>query len=230
MAAVNPGGLRREVGAGLLIVAGVVLASVVGGAVWGYLAPVEQLFVTEAGRGVVLTGESAHQFDALAIFVCIGAVVGLLCAAGAWRLRSARGPILAIGLLAGSFIGAFAMRVLGEAVAEWHHARPEDPPVGQIIAIAPELGSWLALIVQPLIASLVLMFTVALNPSEDLGTGVDGAFGATRSTRSTRSTQPYPSNTKADAASPYSPYSPAANGAHGGYDPAGPVPQSRPAR
>ncbi|MET8652468.1 DUF2567 domain-containing protein [Nocardia aurea] len=223
MAAVGSGGLRREVVAGLLTVAGVVLASAIGGAIWGYLAPVEQLLVTEAGRGLVLTGESVHQFDALAIFVCVGAVVGVLSAAGVWRLRSVRGPVLQLGLLAGSLLGAFAMRTIGEAVAEWHHARPDDPPVGQIIDIAPELGSALAMIAQPLLASLVLMFLAALSPSEDLGTGFGGPFGATRPV------QRFVPDLEPGAS--YTPYGP--NGGHGGYDPAagaGPVRESRPAR
>nr|WP_232542199.1 DUF2567 domain-containing protein [Nocardia bovistercoris] len=161
-----------------MVVAGVVCTGVIGGVLWGVIAPAEQLLVTQPGRGSALTGESVHQFDALAIFACLGAAIGVVSAAGAWRLRTARGPLLQVGLLVGSLLGAFAMRLFGEAVAEWQHPRPDDPPVGQIITIAPVLGSALALIVQPLIASIVVLFLAALSPREDLGTGYTGAFGA----------------------------------------------------
>ncbi|WP_082392733.1 DUF2567 domain-containing protein [Nocardia arizonensis] len=173
-------GLRREVGAGLTTVAAVAVAGIVGGVIWGLLAPAEQLLVTQPGRGAALTGESVHQFDSVAIFVCIGAALGVLSAASAWRLRGVRGPILQLGVLLGAALSACVMRLVGEAVAEWHHPRPDDPPVGQIISIAPVVGTALALIVQPLIASLVMLFLAALSPREDLGTGFGGAFGGSR--------------------------------------------------
>ncbi len=164
----------------MIIVVAVLLLSVVGAVVWGWLAPTEQLLVTQPGRGATLTGESVHQFDALAIFVCIGAVTGLLSAVGAWRWRAVRGPIMQLALVVGSVVGAFAMSRLGEQVAQWHHPRPHDPPVGQIVDLPAEVGSWLALIVQPLIAALILLFLAALSSSEDLGTGFAGPFGASR--------------------------------------------------
>ncbi|WP_245547959.1 DUF2567 domain-containing protein [Nocardia pneumoniae] len=171
MSALSPGGLRSEVRAAAAVAVAVVAASAIGGIGWGLLAPTERLLVVEPGRGVALTGESAHQFDALAMFVLAGAVLGLLSAIAAWRWRSARGPLLQIGLLIGSGVGAAVMARVGEQVAEWLHPRPHDPPVGQIIALPIEVGSALALIVQPLIASFVLLFLAALNTSEDLGTG-----------------------------------------------------------
>ncbi|MGQ4599877.1 DUF2567 domain-containing protein [Nocardia sp. R6R-6] len=166
-----PGGMRREVRAAALVAVAVVAASALGGAGWGLLAPTERLLVVEAGRGVGLTGESTHQFDALALFVLGGAVLGLLSATAAWRWCSVRGPLLQIGLLIGSGAGAVVMARVGELVAESRHPIPHDPPVGQIIALPVEVGTALALIVQPLIASLVLLFLAALNTSDDLGTG-----------------------------------------------------------
>jgi hypothetical protein len=210
-----PAGVRRELRAALLIVAAVLAFSVLGGVVWGLLAPTEQLLVTQPGRGATLTGESLHQFDAVAIFVCIGAVVGLLSAAGVWRWRGVRGPILQIGLLIGSVVGAYAMSWVGELVAEWNHPRPDNPPVGQIVALPPELGSWLALIVQPLLASLVVLFLAALSPSEDLGTGFSGPIGEMRPVERLTAASTYGTN-------PY-----------GGYEPVGEIgalPQSDPAR
>ncbi|WP_174184654.1 DUF2567 domain-containing protein [Nocardia barduliensis] len=162
---------RDEVRAVALAAVAVVVVSAIAGAGWGLLSPTERLLVVEPGRGVALTGESAHQFDALALFVLVGAVLGLLSALAVWRWRSARGPLLQLGLLFGSVVGAVVMAGAGEQVAAWLHPRPHDPPVGQIVALPIELGSSLALIVQPLFASFVMLFLAALSTSEDLGSG-----------------------------------------------------------
>jgi hypothetical protein len=154
-----------------LVAVSVVIVSAIAGAGWGVLTPTERLLVVEQGRGVALTGESAHQFDALAMFLLAGAVLGLLSALAAWRWRSARGPLLQLGLLIGSAVGAVVMAGVGEQVAAWLHPRPNDPPIGQIVALPIELGSALALIVQPLIASFAMLFLAALSVSEDLGSG-----------------------------------------------------------
>jgi hypothetical protein len=224
----RPRGIRRELRAAVVIVIAVLLLSVLSGVVWGWLAPTEQLLVTQPGRGATLTGESVHQFDAMAIFVCIGAVTGLLSAVGAWRWRAMRGPILQAGLLIGSVVGAIAMSRLGEQVAKWHHPRPHDPPVGQIVVLPTAVGSWLALIVQPLVAALVVLLLAALYPSDDLGTGFGGPYGESRPVDDRSFT----------AASVYTPYGAdgrAADGAvaYGGYEPtgdagSGSVPGSRP--
>ncbi|MFE3444878.1 DUF2567 domain-containing protein [Nocardia sp. NPDC059180] len=178
---VDPGAaVRREVGAAGVIAAAVIVANLIGAVVWGLLAPTEQLLVVQPGRGAALTGESAHQFDAVAMFVCAGAVIGVLSAVGAWRWRRMRGPIPYAGLLFGSIAGGWLMALLGEYIADWNNPRPADPPVGQIVALPTEVGTWLAMVPQPLIASLVVLFLAALSTSEDLGTGYAGAIGASR--------------------------------------------------
>ncbi len=179
-------GVRHELRAAAIIAVGVVLLSVLGGVVWAFIAPTEQYLVVKARAGAVpakgakLTGESVHQFDALAIFVCIGAVLGVLTAIGVWRWRRARGPLLQLGLLIGSGAGAYVMAKVGAQIMKWQHPMPYDPSVGQIVRLPVEVGSWLALIVQPLLASLIILFLAALSPTEDLGTGFSGPFGDAR--------------------------------------------------
>ncbi|MEV6139731.1 DUF2567 domain-containing protein [Nocardia sp. NPDC051990] len=179
-------GVRRELRAAALIAVGVVLLSVLGGVLWAFAAPSEQYLVVKAragavpAKGAALTGESVHQFDALAIFVCIGAVLGVLTAIGVWRWRRPRGPLLQLGLLIGSGAGAYVMAKVGEQIMQWQHPMPYDPSVGQIVRLPVEVGSWLALIVQPLFASLIVLFLAALSPTEDLGTGFSGPFGDAR--------------------------------------------------
>ncbi|MBF6330091.1 DUF2567 domain-containing protein [Nocardia transvalensis] len=193
---------RREVRVALWVVVAVLLVSAFGGGVWGLLAPTEKVVVLEPGRGAALTGESAHRFDALAIFVCIGIVVGLTTAAAVWRLRSVRGPVLQGGLLFGSLAGAWLMSWFGQQVARWLHPRPVRPAVHTIVEIAPTVAGWTALLVQPLVASLVVLVLAALSTSEDLGTGL-GEPGPDRI-----GARPYASDVT------YGPYgTPASNGA-----------------
>ncbi|WP_024803832.1 DUF2567 domain-containing protein [Nocardia sp. BMG51109] len=174
--AVPSGAARRELRAVLWVVVAVLLAGAVAGVVWGLLAPVEKVVVVEPGRGSVLPGESAHRFDAVAIFVCLGAVVGLLTAAAAWRVRRVRGPMLLGGLLFGSLAGAWLMSFVGDRVADLLHPHAPDPPLRTIVELAPsvapsEFTGWTQLLVQPLVATLVVLVLAALSTSEDLGAG-----------------------------------------------------------
>ncbi|MBC7302141.1 MAG: DUF2567 domain-containing protein [Nocardia sp.] len=176
----RPEVLRREI-IGVGIVAAVVLvASAVAGVVWGVLAPTERLRVTQPGRAAVLTGESMHLFDAVGMFLCIGAAVAVISAVGAWRVRIARGPALVLGVLLASGLGAALMMWIGEWVAGVRHPRPDDPVVGQIVALPAEIGTDLALLVQPLLAALVLLFLAALHPAADLNSGAAGLLGDLR--------------------------------------------------
>ncbi|WP_040795518.1 DUF2567 domain-containing protein [Nocardia higoensis] len=175
---VRSAGVRREAAAGLLVAAAVVAVSLALGALWGLVSPTEQLVVTQPGRGSALIGESLHQFDAVAMFVCFGAVTGLLAAVAVWRLlRPVRGPLLQLGLLSGSLVGAYAMAWSGETVGDLLHPRADDPAIGTVVTLSTGLGTDLALLVQPLIASLVVLLLVALSTSDDLGTGYLGPFG-----------------------------------------------------
>ncbi|WP_084487569.1 DUF2567 domain-containing protein [Nocardia sienata] len=180
MAGRNRAGTRREVRAALVLMLAVVLASALVGALWGLLAPTERVLVVEPGRGAALVGESLHRFDATALFTGAGAVTGFLSAVVAWRWRRMRGPLQSAGLLLGSVAGAWIMAWFGNAVVAWDNPRPHDPPVGQIVALPVELGTQLALVVQPLLAGLVILLLAGLSPAEDLGTGFASAFGDSR--------------------------------------------------
>lgn len=176
----RPEVVRRElIGVGV-VAAIVVAASAVAGVAWGVLAPTERLRVTQPGRAAALTGESMHLFDAVGMFLCFGAVVAVLSVAAAWRVRRVRGPALVAGMLAASGLGAALMMWIGEAVAAGRHPRPVDPPVGAIITLPAELGTHLALLVQPFLAALILLFLAALHPRTDLGSGAAGLLGDLR--------------------------------------------------
>ncbi|MGW6332303.1 DUF2567 domain-containing protein [Nocardia rhamnosiphila] len=180
MAEWNRAGTRREMRAALLLLLAVIAVSVLVGGLWGLLAPTERVLVVEPGRGAALVGESLHRFDATALFVGAGAVTGFLSAVAAWRWRRMRGPLQCAGLLLGSVAGAWVMAWFGNMVVTWDNSRPEEPPVGQIVALPVELGTQLALVVQPLLAGLVILLLAGLSPAEDLGTGFASAFGDSR--------------------------------------------------
>lgn len=176
----NPSATVREVRAAAVLLAAVVLLSIVVGAIWGMLAPTRSYLVIEPDRPVPFTGENLHHFDALALFVCAGAATGLLSAVGAWRMRRMRGPIQVVGLVLGSGIGAVVMTWFGEIVAERRNPFPDELRVGEIVTEAPTVETWVALIVQPLTAALVMVFLAALSAGADLGTGFVSAFDDSR--------------------------------------------------
>ncbi|MFB7724187.1 DUF2567 domain-containing protein [Nocardia sp. NPDC056100] len=169
--------LMREARAAAVVFAAIAAVSALGGVLWGFLAPAEQLLVVDPDRGAALTGESTHRFDAVAIFVLFGVVVAVLSTAAAWRWRRARGPVMLLGLLAGSALGSSLMRWVGEAVAEQRHTRPAHPAVHSIVEFAPTVEGWPALLMQPLIAVLVVLILTALSTSDDLGSGQFLPFG-----------------------------------------------------
>ncbi|MGW4245816.1 DUF2567 domain-containing protein [Nocardia sp. NPDC004722] len=181
----EPGGLRvdivrREVRAAAVVLLALAAVSAAAGVVWAFLAPAEQLLVVEPDRGTALTGESMHRFDALAIFVLIGIVVGVLGTAAVWRWRKVRGPILVCGILFGSLLGSFLAKIVGEAIAEQLHTRPKHPAVHSIVEFAPSVEGWAVLVAQPLAAAVVVLLLTALSTSDDLGTGEYLPFGGRR--------------------------------------------------
>ncbi|MFC8385389.1 DUF2567 domain-containing protein [Nocardia sp. NPDC057272] len=176
----RPEVLRREIVGVGIVMAVVLVASAAAGVVWGLLAPTERLRVTQPGRAAVLTGESLHLFDAVGMFLCFGAVVAVLSAVGAWRVRTTRGPALVLGMLLASGLGAALMMWIGEWVAGVRHPRPDDPAIGQIVALPAEVGTDLALLIQPFLAALVLLFLAALHPAVDLHSGAAGLLGDLR--------------------------------------------------
>ncbi|MFE3289385.1 DUF2567 domain-containing protein [Rhodococcus sp. NPDC059234] len=148
-----------------------VLASAIGGIGWGMLVPAQHFLVLSGGRAASLTSESNHQFDAVALFLCLGLILGVLSAVAAWLWRSVRGAVVLAGLLIGSAVGAAAAAVVGLGVARLRFPEITDVAVGQIVPATPNIGTPMALIVQPFAAAVVYLLMVSLNPRDDLGTG-----------------------------------------------------------
>lgn len=170
--AVVVGDPRAETRGALWALLGTVALGVVAGVVWGLLAPSELDLVVSPGRHVALTDESNHQFDALAIFLCLGAIVGAVGVLAAWQWRRLRGPILFAGTLVGTLVGSAAMWLVGEEVARLRYPVQDNPPLHHVVEVAPVVGNVAGLLAAPFIAAVVLAVLVILSPSDDLGTGL----------------------------------------------------------
>lgn len=182
---------RPEVRAAARIVVALVAVSALGGAVWGLLAPAEHFLVTTNGAAS-LTSESLHRFDAVALLLCIGLIVGVLSAVAVWLWRTVRGPIVLAGLLIGSAVGAATMALVGLAVTNLRYPPLDNVEVGQIVSATPALGTPMALVLQPFAAAMVYLILVSLSPRDDLGVAGSAAADAesTPADASARPTHP----------------------------------------
>lgn len=151
------------------ILGGTLTASAVGGIAWGILAPTEHLLVVSADRGVALTSESRHQFDAVGLLACASLIVGILVGSAAWSDRRSRGPLMVGALLIATVTGSGVMAIAGLGVASLRFPAADTSTVGEIVAIAPGIGTPLVLVFQPLAACMVMLALAALNPYDDLG-------------------------------------------------------------
>ncbi|WP_231569473.1 DUF2567 domain-containing protein [Prescottella defluvii] len=159
----------RRPRAALRIVGWLAVLGAAAGAVWAFLAPPVRMLVVAEDRGVVLTTESLHSFDAIAIFAGIGLVLGVLSAVAVWGMRRSRGPAALAALVVGSGVGAGVAALVGMGVARLRFPDVESPAVGDIVAAAPGLVTPTVLILQPLAAALIYLLLVSLSPDDDLG-------------------------------------------------------------
>ncbi|ROZ48607.1 DUF2567 domain-containing protein [Rhodococcus sp. WS3] len=160
---------RTRLRTALLIGCSTAAVSALVGVLWAFLAPAEHLLVVAEGRGIALTGESLHQFDAVAIFFLLALILGVLTGVAAWLARLSRGPYALGGLIIGSVLGTALMAAVGAGIAKLRFPSVDNPAVGEIIARAPGIGTMLVLIVQPLAACITTLVLVALSPYDDLG-------------------------------------------------------------
>lgn len=188
---VNP-----RVRAAALIGIGSALAGAVLGVVWGLLAPPEHVLIGHDGA-ISLMNESTHRFDAIGMFAFMSLALGVLCGAVAWLWRSARGPLLVVGLVLGCLLGAWLAEEVGVSIATHRFPVGDEFDLGQVVAIPPSLrmseiraigpdwldplltwcGGWIALIGQALGAAVVVLLAAVLAPWDDLRGGSVGAAG-----------------------------------------------------
>ncbi|WP_081264006.1 DUF2567 domain-containing protein, partial [Prescottella equi] len=137
------------------------LLGVPAGLIWALLAPAVHMLVVAEDRGVVLTTENLHRFDALAIFVGTTIVVGVLSAVVVWGMRRSRGPGAMAALVCGSVAGSGVAALVGVGGARLRYPEVTAPAVGSGVPAAPRAAPPLGLLVPPRAAA----------PGELLGRG-----------------------------------------------------------
>lgn len=139
------------------------------GWLWSRLAPEQRVrVVTATGDTAPLTSESWHRFDGLAIFLLLGLVTGLVVGVVVWLLRARRGPVMLIGAVLGSLVGAWLALRLGQSFAQSGFV-PAEPALGVVVARPPVLESAWALLAQPFTTAFAYGTLAAWNARDDLG-------------------------------------------------------------
>jgi hypothetical protein len=146
------------------------------GLLWSWLAPPEIVTVLidpSAGRvGVLpLTGQSAHRFDGMAIFLLLGTATGVLTGAALWLLRQRRGPVVLVAAVLGSLAAAWLAMRVGLWLVQWRYPGPAGAQHGDVVARPPVLESAWVLVAQPLGVALAYSLAAAWNGTDDLGRG-----------------------------------------------------------
>jgi hypothetical protein len=142
---------------------GSAVLGLLGGLIWGELAPRAALQEIGAGTAEVINAETRAFFGADVWFCGIAAVAGLLTGVLGYRFAVARREggaraAVAAALIAGAVAGEFVMLWLGEQIglsAYNHHLA--SSPNGTVFAASLALGSKSALAFWPLFTAIVLL-------------------------------------------------------------------------
>lgn len=177
--------LRGDVPAALRFVAILTVVGLPLGALWGLLAPdVHVVALPGSGTGSP-AGEPDHAFDAVAIFVLMVAAFGVIAGAVAWRRRHRRGPVMLVGLVTGSLVGAWLagrvgalfawsaspVPVLVDPAAIGTSGAPGAPVPAVLTSVAASPGPWWIAIVAGLGAALTYVLAAIVDGHEDMGRG-----------------------------------------------------------
>ncbi|TWG08753.1 DUF2567 domain-containing protein [Saccharopolyspora dendranthemae] len=139
------------------------------GWLWSRLAPPQQSVLGRGGSVTPLLVESYHEFDGIAIFTLLAFAAGLLTAAVLWRMRGRRGPVLLIGGVLGALVASWLGRQVGGSLAAGLYPAPQNPKLGDMITIAPEITTVSVLAAMPLALALGYGIATSWNGFDDLG-------------------------------------------------------------
>jgi hypothetical protein len=161
-------GLKRTTArstAGWIVAAlvGSALLGLLGGLIWGELAPRAMLQEIGAGTAEVINAETRAFFGADVWFCGIAAVAGLLTGVLGYRFAvapregGARAAVVA-ALIAGAVAGEFVMLWLGEQIGlSGYNHHLASSPNGTLFDASLALGSKSALAFWPLLTAIVLL-------------------------------------------------------------------------
>jgi hypothetical protein len=184
----TPGRLRRaeildDLRASWRLLLIVVVAGVPLGALWTLVTPVEHTVVLARGASGSPTGEDAHAFDAIAVFVLLVTMFGIVVGAIAWRRRRRRGPVWLATASVGSLVAAWVAGRLGTWLAPTSAPIPVavdraaasggtvvGPPLpAALTAVPPSTGPWWIALVAGLAAAMTYVIAALAEGHEDMG-------------------------------------------------------------
>lgn len=159
--------IRADLRPGLVVLGAVAVLGLPVGWLWSVLAPSEVVRRGPGGVTTSLLSQSEHRFDALALFVLLGLAAGVLTGAAVWLLRTRRGPVILVAATAGALAAACLARYTGELLTTGHEFGTGAS--GELTALAASVGSWWAVVAQPLGVALAYSSAVAWHGHDELG-------------------------------------------------------------
>ncbi|SIS20277.1 DUF2567 domain-containing protein [Williamsia sterculiae] len=162
-----------------------VIVGAVAGVLWGVLAPGVRGVVAEIGAAVSLPTAVDIRFDAVAVFVCVMVVAGVIVGLLGWSVRSLRGVAGVLTTVVSAVVTSAVAMWIGGLVA---HARYPGPgphrEVGQFYTSSPALwmppahlgpipAPWALVVIAPLAAVIAYLVATLSSPYPDLGRGDD---------------------------------------------------------
>ena len=148
----------------MIVLGALLVLGVLQGLLWAAVAPGVPHKVLADGRFGPLPTTSTYYFVAAAIFALSGMVIGIVAAAAAWQVRSARGWQMLVPVVGGSLVGATVGWLVGELLAGGVDPATIGPPATDSIVTAPATtGTALVVLAQPALAATVYTFLAAWN-------------------------------------------------------------------
>ena len=145
------------------VLAGSVVIGLLGGLIWGELAPRAALQEIGTGTAEVVNAETRAFFGADVWFCAIAVVAGLLTGVLGYRFAVARRegaarPAVAGALIVGALAGALVMLWLGEQIGlSGYNQHLASSPNGTVFSASLALGAKSALALWPLFTGIVLL-------------------------------------------------------------------------
>ena len=180
--------VRSDLGAAWRLPAIVVGAGLPLGALWTLVAPVEHLVVLPTGASGSPNGEGDHAFDAVAVFVLLLVMYGVVVGTVAWRNRRRRGPVMLGAATLGCLVGGWLASRVGlwlaptstpVAVAVDRGAASggtvTGPPLpAALTSLPPSPGPWWLVLAAGLAAATTYVVAAIAEGHEDMGRDESG--------------------------------------------------------
>jgi hypothetical protein len=161
--------VRTDLVPGVTVLFVVALLGVPLGWLWSALAPPTRARALPGlPEPAPLPLESWHEYDDLAVLTLLGLAAGVIVGIVLWLMRERRGPVTLVAAVAGSVLSAWLATLLGPSFAAARYP-VGTPAAGEVVTLAPDIGTLWVLVAQPMAVALVYGTLAAWNGRDDLG-------------------------------------------------------------